>query len=699
MWSLPELKSVNIKNLGLQIQLPNPVTSMEMVAKPSNAGMAVTDFYPKMLEELVLTSSVLEGNIPSEIGYLTSLKHINFVNVPSLTGTLPTEIGNLGELQIVDVSRSSAFTFTIPTEIGLLTNLKIFSMERTGLYGSIPTHIGTMSSLEAFRAKLAVDFVTSIPSEIGLLTKLEEFDLLHNTHTYGTIPTELGLLTNLRILTEAGRNITGTLPAELGNLHKLETMIVVKGQIEGTIPASFGRLQNVDKLVLTGQVLTGTLPNSLSTLRKMTHLVVKENRLTGTIPQVYGMLTNLQVLQVQGNDITGSIGVQILNDDDPIENVILPNDTKSVDVETIQKLEVLFEESATRSPYNWREFFPKPRAPMSAEQQKQQPRIKVPVFVERQIKIARWFITGNAVHSKPSDEKNMKDLNALARMLMLLREYELRYGPSMLAQNVGGYGCQKEVLFNITKDLYSSGTPTWVLETVMSRVAEGMTGRDAEILLLPRRCFFYFPEDGGSGTQKLRRPATTGLFKISPGFYIAKLGEVEKVAVRLASFASNTGSVERINAEWLKMPSRSQLETAKREGYRKYQFDLGENSKSDDREGMAKEILNLASSTYGLFFYANSPDFQEVAKFADSAAPDEEDDFWQVTDSMRVLFSRLAAIEASTSLERIRQEEKQIYSPFMISMFRMLSSAGACGMWFNGGFPDMVASAILAVTV
>jgi uncharacterized membrane protein YjjP (DUF1212 family) len=384
-----------------------------------------------------------------------------------------------------------------------------------------------------------------------------------------------------------------------------------------------------------------------------------------------------------------------------IDSSVLSNSTLAQgDDETKPILEVLFPESDTKRHYNWREFFPMPRSamgPLTADGAKVRKKTARPRLLEGQIKVIRWFVTGSS-QSKPSESKNLRNLRSLARLLILLREYEQRYGATMLVENIGGISVQKQVLTNITKDLYSSGTPTWVLETVMSRVAEGMTGRQGvEILLLPRRCFIYFPEAEDSGTSQRAR-ASTALFKISPGFDIAKLGAVEQVAVRLASFASNTKSVERLNAEWLKMPSQLQLNTAKIEARRTHESDV-EKVMLEDPDSLAKEILDLASSTYGLFFYANSPQFQAAAKQADNAAPDREDDFWQVDDTMRDTFARLAANEASNSLERLRQQEKQIFSPGVVSMFRILSSAGACAMWFQGGVSDMLVSAVLAVTV
>jgi uncharacterized membrane protein YjjP (DUF1212 family) len=40
-----------------------------------------------------------------------------------------------------------------------------------------------------------------------------------------------------------------------------------------------------------------------------------------------------------------------------------------------------------------------------------------------------------------------------------------------------------------------------------------------------------------------------------------------------------------------------------------------------------------------------------------------------------------------------------LYSPQMVNLFRILSSAGACAVWFGGSLHDMIASGILAILV
>jgi hypothetical protein len=318
--------------------------------------------------------------------------------------------------------------------------------------------------------------------------------------------------------------------------------------------------------------------------------------------------------------------------------------------------------------YNWQEFRPK----------------------RGFIRNLRWFITGSSSSFQQSDAKMRKNLASLARMLILLREYEATFG---LPNDGGGHDMQRQLLSDITKDLYSSGTPTWVLEPVMTRVAEGLTGEEGiQLLLFPNRGFVFYPST--SSTKEIN--SGTEMIRMSPGFYMSRLGQVEQVAVRLASFAGNTKSVERLNAASIRMPLKEEFLRARDQ-------ELGNHIPSNLRaEELAEEILNLASSTYGLFFFLNSPKFQVAVNATDKTDAMSEiqhDTFWDVGDSTRTLFIRLASMEATRSMHEIRQGERQLYPPATVIMFRVLSAAGACSMWFGGSLPDMIVAGILSVTV
>lgn len=68
---------------------------------------------------LTLTSNLLTGNIPAELGNLTSLTRLE-LSGNSLNGTIPSELGNLNSLKVLNLSNNS-FTGVFPESIQLLT--------------------------------------------------------------------------------------------------------------------------------------------------------------------------------------------------------------------------------------------------------------------------------------------------------------------------------------------------------------------------------------------------------------------------------------------------------------------------------------------------------------------------------------------------------------------------------------------------
>jgi len=121
----------------------------------------------------------------------------------------------------------------------------------------------------------------------------------------------------------------------------------------------------------------------------------------------------------------------------------------------------------------------------------------------------RWVITGASAQTKQSDQEIQDNLNSLARLLSLLREYHDRFG----MPKKGGQDDHDYILREITKDLYAGGAPLWTLEPVMRKVAEGLTGqRGVDFFLLPRRAFIFSNHSGGRG---LGQSKSTLLFRIT----------------------------------------------------------------------------------------------------------------------------------------------------------------------------------------
>jgi uncharacterized membrane protein YjjP (DUF1212 family) len=290
----------------------------------------------------------------------------------------------------------------------------------------------------------------------------------------------------------------------------------------------------------------------------------------------------------------------------------------------------------------------------------------------------KFLLTGFAPHVKQTDDEVQDHLNGLARLISLLREYHERFGMPVK----GGPRDHEYILREITKDLYLGGAPLWTLEPVMKKVAEGLTGKKGvDFFMLPRRAFIFAPSSGA-----------TSMFPISRGYDIQRLDAMEKVAVRLASYASNTQSVSNVPS---RLPKPQELRRAFRtESVSGVQL---------CREEMSEEILNLASEADGLFFFINSKQYKVAARDLHATSMEEKThelgEFWTVEDTTRELFSRLAAIEAVNNIDKMDIERKPLYSQSTMIIFRFVSSGGACAFWFNGSWVDMFVAGWLAVMV
>ena len=83
----------------------------------------------------------------------------------------------------------------------------------------------------------------------------------------------------------------------------------------------------------------------------------------------------------------------------------------------------------------------------------------------------------------------------LARMLHLLRFYESEFGlpPGDVHQVVA-----RNVMAGLTRELYESGAPTWVVEPLLERVAHGFMGRRVQFSLMPRQALISYSTPNGS---------------------------------------------------------------------------------------------------------------------------------------------------------------------------------------------------------
>ena len=90
---------------------------------------------------LDLHENGLAGEIPSELGDLAALEHLN-LSVNQVGGPIPSEIGNLTNLRQLRLS-GNHLEGPVPGELGDLSKLEELSLARNRLTGAIPPELGT----------------------------------------------------------------------------------------------------------------------------------------------------------------------------------------------------------------------------------------------------------------------------------------------------------------------------------------------------------------------------------------------------------------------------------------------------------------------------------------------------------------------------------------------------------------------------
>ena len=95
--------------------------------------------------ELNLGGNLLSGEIPKELGNLTSLTYLNLL-ANRLSGHIPAELGDLTSLRWLHLS-GNQLSGEIPAELGHLTSLSHLALSSNRLSGSIPAELGGLTSL------------------------------------------------------------------------------------------------------------------------------------------------------------------------------------------------------------------------------------------------------------------------------------------------------------------------------------------------------------------------------------------------------------------------------------------------------------------------------------------------------------------------------------------------------------------------
>ena len=258
---------------------------------------------PRRVTGLYLGRNHLSGQMPAELGNLTSLTRLNLIG-NQLGGTIPEELGSLTNLWYLNLSENR-FSGEITAELGGLSSLRELYLYENQLTGMIPAQLGSLANLEYL--DLARNQLTgTIPAQLGSLANLEYLDLGRN-HLTGPVPSDLGRLTNLGVLSLGTNRLSGTIPTQLGSPTNLMHLSLNHNQLSGQIPEELGNLTHLTGLFLNGNQLTGEIPEELGNSTDLQTLDLRNNQLAGKIPAELGNLTNLESVYLSNNQLIGCI--------------------------------------------------------------------------------------------------------------------------------------------------------------------------------------------------------------------------------------------------------------------------------------------------------------------------------------------------------------------------------------------------------
>ena len=256
--------------------------------------------------ELHLSDLGLNGFVPTELGNLTDLRHLELRD-NRLTGGIPTKLRFLDALEGLYL-HSNELTGSIPADLGKLVNLVELDLGGNRLTGGIPESLAELTNLRALW--LGGNRLTGgIPAELDSLSNLEILVMWGNGLS-GAIPSELGLLSKLRELRLHDNDLTGGLDGNLANLVSLEVLDLGGNRLTGDVRDVLGvvsELPNLRELWFGGNLLTGEIPAELAKLVNLEVLDLRDNRLSGAIPPELGQLGRLRGLYLPGNGLSGAI--------------------------------------------------------------------------------------------------------------------------------------------------------------------------------------------------------------------------------------------------------------------------------------------------------------------------------------------------------------------------------------------------------
>ncbi|XP_022945835.1 receptor protein kinase-like protein ZAR1 [Cucurbita moschata] len=173
----------------------------------------------------------------------------------------------------------------LPSSLGILSHLRHVNLRNNKLHGTLPLELFQANGIQSL-VIFGNSFSGFVPNDVGKLKNLQILDLSHNFFN-GSLPVSLIQCTRLRVLDISHNNLTNALPVGFGSsLNFLEKLDVSHNMFNGSIPMDIGNLSSLQGTVdFSYNLFSGSIPASLGNLPEKVYIDLSYNDLSGSIPQ------------------------------------------------------------------------------------------------------------------------------------------------------------------------------------------------------------------------------------------------------------------------------------------------------------------------------------------------------------------------------------------------------------------------------
>uniref|UniRef100_A0A1D1YWF7 Putative LRR receptor-like serine/threonine-protein kinase At4g37250 n=1 Tax=Anthurium amnicola TaxID=1678845 RepID=A0A1D1YWF7_9ARAE len=184
---------------------------------------------------------------------------------------------------------------SIPSDLGLIQHLRHLDLSGNSLNGSLPSTLFFPNSSTS-------DVAASSSSELRVLS-------LASNEISGDLPDlPAGALTNLQVLNLSDNALIGRLPSRLALLPNLTVLSLSGNYLSGSLPGGGGGFSRAEYVDLSSNLFNGTLPPDFAAGGGVRYMNLSYNRLAGDIPAAFAAkFTASAAVDLSFNNLTGEI--------------------------------------------------------------------------------------------------------------------------------------------------------------------------------------------------------------------------------------------------------------------------------------------------------------------------------------------------------------------------------------------------------